>query len=96
MEPHGFSFFTKVKISPTKEDKYNPSFVITAEGLVALRQQTYANLAQAALFNLKTQQLNDKTLELSKRSVKQNWLMLAVAIASAIAAFVSIYIALCK
>jgi hypothetical protein len=80
----------------TKEDKYNPSFVITAEGLVALRQQTYANLAQAALFNLKTQQLNDKTLELSKRSVKQNWLMLAVAIASAIAAFVSIYIALCK
>lgn len=78
----------------SKEDKYNPSFAITEDGLAALRQQTYANLAQAALFNLKTQQLNDKTLELSKRAVKQNWLMLAVAIASAIAAFVSIYIAL--
>ena len=77
-----------------KEDKYNPSFAITEDGLAALRQQTYANLAQAALFNLKTQQLNDKTLDLSKRAVKQNWLMLAVAIASAIAAFVSIYIAL--
>ena len=80
----------------TKEDKYNPSFAITAEGLSALRQQTYANLAQVALFNLKTQQLNDKTLELNKRAVKQNWLMLSVAIASAIAAFVSIYIALCQ
>lgn len=78
----------------TKEDKYNPSFAITEEGLVALRQQTYANLAQAALFNLKTQQLNDETLELSRRAVKQNRMMLVVAIASAVAAFVSVYIAL--
>lgn len=77
-----------------KEDKYNPSFAITEDGLAALRQQTYANLAQAALFNLKTQQLNDKTLELSKRAVKQNWLMLVVAVTSAIAAFVSVLIAL--
>lgn len=78
----------------TKEDKYNPSFKITLEGILALREQTYANLAQTALFNLKTQQLNDKTLELSKRSVRQNWMMLAVAVASAIAAFVSVFVAL--
>lgn len=78
----------------TKEDNYNPSFKITVEGILALREQTYANLAQTALFNLKTQQLNDKTLELSKRSVRQNWMMLAVAVASAIAAFVSVFVAL--
>ena len=80
----------------TKEDKYNPTFAITKEGYDALRQQTYANLAQSALFNLKTQQLNDETIELSKRSVKQNWMMLIVAIASAFAAFVSVFVAMCK
>lgn len=78
----------------TKEDKYNPSFTITDDGVVALRQQTYANLAQAALFNLKTQQLNDETLRLSKRAVKQNRMMLIVAIASAIIAFVGVIIAI--
>ena len=78
----------------TKEDKYNPSFKITDEGILALQEQTYANLAQTALFNLKTQQLNDQTIELSKRSVRQNWMMLAVAVASAIAAFVSVFVAL--
>lgn len=80
----------------TKEDKYNPSFAITVEGCEALRLQTYANLAQTALFNLETQQLNDKTLELSKRSVRQNWMMLAVAIASTIVAIISIIITLMK
>lgn len=78
----------------TKEDKYNPSFKITDEGILALQEQTYANLAQTALFNLKTQQLNDQTIELSKCSVRQNWMMLAVAVASAIAAFVSVFVAL--
>ena len=78
----------------TKEDKYNPSFKITDEGILALQEQTYANLAQTALFNLKTQQLNDQTIELSKRAVRQNWMMLAVAVASAIAAFVSVFVAL--
>ena len=81
-------------IEVTKEDKYNPTFAITEEGLAAIRQQTYSNLAQAALFNLQTQRLNDKTLDLSKRAVWQNWMMLIVAIASAIAAFVSVFIAL--
>ena len=80
----------------TKEDKYNPCFAITEDGLVALRQQTYSNLAQSALFNLKTQQLNDKTLELSKRAVSQNWMMLVVAVASVIVAIVSVIIALIK
>lgn len=80
----------------TKEDKYNPRFAITEDGLVALRQQTYSNLAQSALFNLKTQQLNDKTLELSKRAVNQNWMMLVVAVASVIVAIVSVLIALIK
>lgn len=80
----------------TKEDKYNPTFAITKDGYEALRQQIYANLAQSAFFNLKTQQLNDETIELSKRSVKQNWMMLIVAVASAVAAFVSVFVALCK
>lgn len=78
----------------TKEDKYNPSFKITDEGILALQEQTYANLAQTALFNLKTQQLNDQTIELGKCSVRQNLMMLAVAVASAIAAFVSVFVAL--
>jgi len=81
-------------IEVTKEDKYNPTFAITDEGIVAIRQQNYSNLAQAALFNLQTQRLNDQTLELSKRAVKQNWLMLIVAIASAVAAILSVCIAM--
>ena len=81
-------------IEVTKEDKYNPTFAITEEGIVAIRQQNYSNLAQAALFNLQTQRLNDQTLELSKRAVKQNWLMLIVAIASAVAAILSVFIAM--
>ncbi len=81
-------------IEITKEDKYNPTFAITEEGLAAIRQQNYSNLAQAALFNMQTQRLNDQALELSKRAVKQNWMMLAVAIASAVAAFVSVFIAI--
>ena len=78
----------------TKEDKYNPSFAITDEGYAALRLQTYANLAQTALFNLKTQQLNDQTLVLSKRAVRQNWMMLVVAIASTVVAIVGVIVAL--
>lgn len=78
----------------TREDKYNPTFAITGEGYVALRQQTYTNLAQSTLFNLQTQRLNDETLKLSKRAVWQNWLMLIVAVASAVAAFVSMYAAM--
>lgn len=81
-------------IEVTKEDKFNPTFAITEEGLAAIRQQNYSNLAQAALFNLQTQRLNDQTLELSKRAVRQNWLMLAVAVASAVVAFVSLIIAM--
>ena len=77
-------------INVTKEDKYNPTFAITEEGYYALRQQTYSNLAQAALFNLQSQQINDKMLEFSKMAVKQNWMMLAVAIASVIVAVVSV------
>ena len=73
------------------EDKYNPTFAITKDGKAALRQQSYANLAQSALFNLKTQQLNDEMLLLNKRAVAQNRLMLIVAIASAIVAFVSLF-----
>lgn len=67
-----------------REDKYNPTFTITEDGKTTLRQQSYANLAQSALFNLKTQQLNDKMFA-------QNRLMLIVAIASAIVAFVSLF-----
>lgn len=81
-------------LEQTKEDKYNPSFAITKEGYDALRQQIYTNLAQTALFNLKTQQLNDESLELNSRAVKQNRLMLVVAIASAVAAFISVFFAL--
>lgn len=84
----------------TKEDKYNPSFAITDDGYIALRQQTYANLAQSALFNMKTQQLNDKAVELSEQTVKLNEQMvelnkkmLVVAIASAVAAVVGVCVA---
>lgn len=81
-------------IEVTKEDKFNPTLAIIEEGLAAIRQQNYANLAQAALFNLQTQRLNDQTLQLSKRAVRQNWMMLVVAVASAVAAFVSVFIAM--
>lgn len=73
-------------IEVTKEDKYNPSFAITKEGLAAIRQQNYSNLAQAALFNL-------QTLKLSRRAVWQNWMMIIVAVASVVVAIVSVCIA---
>ena len=76
-------------IEVTKEDKYNPSFAITDEGIVAIRQQNYSNLAQAALFNL-------QTLKLSKRAVWQNWMMIIVAVASIVVAIVSVCIALIR
>lgn len=72
-------------IEVTKEDKYNPTFAITEEGIVAIRQQNYSNLAQTALFNL-------QTLQLSKRAVWQNRMMLIVAIASAVVAIVSVFL----
>ena len=75
----------------TKEDKYNPTFTITEKGMTAIRLQNYSNLAQTALFNLQTQKLNDKSIELSKQSVCQNWMMLMVAITSAIVAIVSVF-----
>ena len=74
-------------IEVTKEDKYNPTFAITDEGMVAIRQQNYSNLAQAALFNL-------QTLKLSKRAIWQNWMMIIVAVASIVVAIVSVCIAL--
>ena len=76
-------------IEVTKEDKYNPTFAITKEGLAAIRQQNYSNLAQTALFNL-------QTLKLSKRAVWQNWMMIIVAVASVVVAIVSVCIALIR
>lgn len=76
-------------IEVTKEDKYNPTFAITDEGIVAIRQQNYSNLAQAALFNL-------QTLKLSKRAVWQNWMMIIVAVASVVVAVVSVCVALIR
>ena len=77
-------------IEVTKEDKYNPTFAITEEGIAAIRQQNYSNLAQSALFNLQTQRLNDQSLKLSKRAVWQNWMMIIVAFASVVVAIVSV------
>lgn len=74
-------------IEVTKEDKYNPTFAITEDGIAAIRQQNYSNLAQAALFNL-------QTLQLSKRAVRQNWMMIIVAVASVVVAIVSVFIAM--
>ena len=74
-------------IKVTKEDKYNPTFAITEDGIAAIRQQNYSNLAQAALFNL-------QTLQLSKRAVRQNWMMIIVAVASVVVAIVSVVIAM--
>lgn len=76
-------------IEVTKEDKYNPTFTITDEGIVAIRQQNYSNLAQAALFNL-------QTLKLSKRAVWQNWMMIIVTVASVVVAVVSVCVALIR
>lgn len=76
-------------IEVTKEDKYNPTFAITDEGIVAIRQQNYSNLAQAALFNL-------QTLKLSKRAVWQNWMMIIVTVASVVVAVVSVCVALIR
>ena len=79
-------------IEVTKEDKYNPTFAITEEGIAAIRQQNYSNLAQSALFNLQTQRLNDQSLKLSKRAVWQNWMMIIVAFASVVVAIVSVFV----
>lgn len=81
-------------IEIVKEDKTNPVFAITQEGWDAMRQQSFANLAQTALFNMQTQDLNKMTFKLNKRAVRQNWMMLIVAVASAVAAIVSVALAM--
>ena len=49
-----------------KED-FNPEISITGEGKCALRQQTYANLAQSSLFNYQASLSNEVSVKLNRQ-----------------------------
>lgn len=63
-----------------KTDEFNPSLSITEDGIRSLQQQTFASLAQTALYNEQSKQLNTK--------------ILVVAVCSMIVAIASIFISL--
>lgn len=76
-----------------KDDKdINPEISITEEGKSALRQQTYANLAQSSLYNYQASLSNEESVKLN-RQIK--WITVMSVIVSVAALFVAI-IALLK
>lgn len=76
-----------------KADKdINPEISITEEGKSALRQQTYANLAQSSLYNYQASLSNEESVKLN-RQIK--WITVMSVIVSVAALFVAI-IALLK
>lgn len=75
----------KAEFSDNKD--VNPEISITEEGKIALRQQTYANLAQSSLFNYQASLSNEESVKLNRQikkitiiSVIVSVLALAVAI----------------
>lgn len=54
------------------ENDNNPKITITDKGKEALRQQTYANLAQSALFNYQAGKMNEQSVKMNEQSVELN------------------------
>lgn len=68
------------------ENDNNPNITITDQGKEALRQQTYANLAQSALFNYQASLSNEQSVKLN-RQIK------CITVVSAFVAFAALVVA---
>lgn len=73
------------------EGDNNPNITITDQGLEELRQQTYANLAQSALFNYQASKLNEQSVELNKTIKWLTAASVAVAFAALIVAVIALF-----
>ena len=75
----------KAEFSDNKD--FNQEISITEEGKSALRQQTYANLAQSSLFNYQASLSNEESVKLN-RQIK--WITVMSVIVSVCALAVAI------
>ncbi len=69
------------------EHDNNPNITITDQGKEALRQQTYANLAQSSLFNYQASLFNEQSVKLNKQI---KW----ITVVSAFVAFAALVVAI--
>lgn len=76
-----------LKAESNDEKDINPKISITDEGKNALRQQTYANLAQSSLFNYQASLSNEESVKLNKQI---KWITVTSVIVSVLALFVAI------
>ncbi|MCR4849571.1 MAG: hypothetical protein K5920_12075 [Bacteroidales bacterium] len=75
------------------EGDNNPFITITDQGIEALRQQTYANLAQSALFNYQASKLNEQSVKMNEQSVELNKTIKRLTVASVAVAFAALLVA---
>ena len=61
--------FIKMISEKTNPD---PEFILTEEGLKALQNQVFSNLAQSTLYNYQASMANEKSIELANQSVEIN------------------------
>lgn len=73
------------------ENDNNPNITITDKGKEALRQQTYANLAQSALFNYQAGKMNEQSVELNKSIKKLTAVSVIVSVAALLVAIVALF-----
>ena len=76
--------FLKAEFQDTRDS--NPSITITDQGRDALRQQTFANLAQSSLFNYQASLSNEQSVKLN-RQIK------CITVVSAFVAFAALVVA---
>lgn len=75
------------------ENDNNPYISITDQGKEALKQQTYANLAQSALFNYQASKMNELSVKMNEQSVELNKTIKRLTAASVVVAFAALIVA---
>lgn len=75
------------------EDDNNPNITITVQGKEALKQQTYANLAQSALFNYQASKMNEQSVKMNEQSVELNKTIKWLTATSVVVAFAALIVA---
>ena len=85
----------------SEKDVPDPEFILTDEGLKALQNQVFSNLAQSTLYNYQASKANEKSIELANQSVEINHrikkltrIALFIAVCSALLTFFSCIIGL--
>ena len=73
------------------EHDCNPFFSITEEGRDALRQQTFANLAQSSLFNYQASLSNEQSVKLNNQIKRITVASVLVAFAALVVAVIALF-----